>query len=425
MRKLLLLLVFVAFAGYVTAQEADSVEVTFNVDMQTFADTSADFDPTTDTVYITGEVLPNDWVTPGDTIIAMMVDSAGDGTSDVKDSVYTCTLKMAKNDTALAYKYFYVPEGAGSSWDYGEWEGGDDRMLHLNSYADSKIRNDMWGIRNVNVTINVDMNYFADTSSTLDLTNDTVYLSGNLLGAEWSEPGTNLNAMMTDMDDDSIYTWSSKLIPNSTYEYKFFYVPAAETSSWDNGEWQGGDNRVAEIAGADTTLNKYWNAFMAMFNVTDGTDPVEGASIDIADMSLTTDAEGKASQPFPNGDHDYTVTADNFEDATGTLTIDYGPDTLNIELTAVDDGDDTGIDDLSEIANVKVYPNPSNGHVTISGNKIKGGTVEVINTIGARVKKIQLSSDKQHLNLEELKSGVYFIQIEKDNKRGTQKLIIE
>jgi len=420
MRKLLLLTtLFVALVGYVRAQ-TDSVTVNFNVDMHNFADTSSNFDITSDSVYVSGSFIG--WPEPGTDSTAMLKDADN-------DSIYTWSIKLHKDsvkEKTYTYKFFYVPAGEGSSWSYGEWAGYGDRRLTLNGMADAVTINDIFALSEVMVTFNVDISYFADTSSEFDLANDTVYISGTVLESDWSEPGTNLNAMMTDMDEDSIYTWSTTLPMDSTYEYKFSYVPAGMGSSWDYGEWPGGDNRVAEIAAADTTLNKYWNAWMTMFNVTDGTDPVEGASIDIADMSLTTDADGKASQPFPNGDHDYTVTADDFEDATGTLTIDYGPDTLNVELTAVDDGgDDTGIDDISEIANVKVYPNPSNGHVTISGNKIEGGTVEIINTIGARVKKIQLSSDKQHLNLEELKSGVYFIQIEKDNKRGTQKLIIE
>jgi hypothetical protein len=421
MRKFLLLTtLLVALVGYVKAQ-TDSVVVNFEIDMKAFADTSSDFDPTADSVYISGSLFESEWPQPGTNMDAMLTDADN-------DSIYKFSHKLHKDSVAkktYEYKFFYVPAGMGSSWDYGEWSGYGNRRLALNGLADTVTIYETFALQEVMVTFNVNMKRFVDTTTEFDLANDTVYISGNVLDSDWSEPGTNKNAIMTDTDGDTTYTWVTTLPKDSTYEYKFFYVPAGTGSSWSYGEWDGGNNRVAEIGMADTTLNKYWNAFVTMFNVTDGTDPVEGASVAFADTSLMTDAEGMVWYTLPNGDYDYTVTADGYEDATGSFTIDYGKDTVDVALTAVDTSDGTGINDLNEIANVKVYPNPTNGYITISGNKIEGATVEIINTLGARMRKIQVVGDKQHIDLNELNSGVYFLRIEKGNRRGTQKIIIE
>ncbi|MCF8231319.1 MAG: T9SS type A sorting domain-containing protein [Bacteroidales bacterium] len=257
MKRLTLLLMVAFLLGSFATTNAQDVEVTFNVNMATFADTT-DFDPDNDTVYVSGEVLESDWSQPGTNMDAMMTDEDG-------DMVYTWST-MLPADSSYAYKFFYVPAGEGSSWSYGEWEGGDDRVAEIG--MDDMTFNDMWGIYSHKVTFNVNMATFADTTD-FDPANDTVYISGEVLGIDWSEPGTNMNAMMTDEDGDLVYTWSTMLPEDSSYAYKYFYVPAGEGSSWSYGEWEGGDDRVAEIGMEDMTFNDMWGiySYKATFNV--------------------------------------------------------------------------------------------------------------------------------------------------------------
>ncbi len=412
MKKLLLSLLFVAAVSYAFSQ-SETVTVTFNVDATEFAATD-EFDPATDKIYISGDVLESDWSEPGTNADALMTD-------DDNDQVYTWTAELPKADTNLYYKYFLVPEGEGSSWNYGEWDGDPNRVLMLNPYATTKAVDDIWGVQEKKVTFNVDMTLFADTVGEFDPANDTVYVSGEILESDWNEPGTNKNAMMTDEDGDTVYTWVTYLPPDSTYAYKYFYVPAGEGSSWGNGEWDGDPNRAFNMGANDTTLNQYWASWMVLFNVTDGSEAIEGATVMVMNASLTTDADGMASYPLTAAEHDYTITADGFEDATGTVTVDYAMDTVDVAMTE----EVTAIGQVSEIENLKLYPNPSNGYVTISGQDLYGGTVDVMNAIGARIKSFNLTSDKRELNLGELTPGVYFLKIEKGQKQSVQKLIIK
>ncbi len=58
------------------------------------------------------------------------------------------------------------------------------------------------------------------------------------------------------------------------------------------------------------------------FNVTDGTDPIAGATVTIDGTDYTTDANGEAiATALPPATYDYTVVADTYIDATGTVEV--------------------------------------------------------------------------------------------------------
>jgi hypothetical protein len=69
-----------------------------------------------------------------------------------------------------------------------------------------------------------------------------------------------------------------------------------------------------------------------------------------------------------------------------------------------------------------VYPNPTNGLVTVQSSDMKGLTVR--NILGSTLKtlKFQAVSSKQ-IDLSDLKSGIYFISVETSNGIHTSKLI--
>ena len=100
-----------------------------------------------------------------------------------------------------------------------------------------------------NVTFNVDMSAPIEAGDFVVGT-DTVFVTGDMLG--WAEPGTDVaNQMMSDPEGDSIYTKVLEL-PAGAIAYKYF-----KNSSFNNGEWDGGDNRTFEVTG-DATLNDIW-----------------------------------------------------------------------------------------------------------------------------------------------------------------------
>ncbi len=61
--------------------------------------------------------------------------------------------------------------------------------------------------------------------------------------------------------------------------------------------------------------------YTVTFTVTDGTDPIEGATIAVAGEELTTDASGVATIDLEDGEYPYTVTKEGFVAFEGTATV--------------------------------------------------------------------------------------------------------
>ena len=74
----------------------------------------------------------------------------------------------------------------------------------------------------------------------------------------------------------------------------------------------------------------------------------------------------------------------------------------------------------------QVYPNPTSGHLNINfGDEIGSGTITVINTLGQQVYSQSISNtDKAELNLN-LTSGLYFLEINFDGSRSSERIVIE
>ena len=98
--------------------------------------------------------------------------------------------------------------------------------------------------------------------------------------------------------------------------------------------------------------------------------------------------------------------------------------TLTIELQSV-----LAVENNASIDMVKVFPNPSQGEITISNVRtLDLESIAIYNVLGRLVKQADISStDNQlSLNLTDLKSGIYLLKlISVDGESKTQKLILE
>ncbi|WP_057953762.1 carboxypeptidase regulatory-like domain-containing protein [Salinivirga cyanobacteriivorans] len=70
------------------------------------------------------------------------------------------------------------------------------------------------------------------------------------------------------------------------------------------------------------------------FNVTDGSNPIEGANIAVNSQNLVTDAGGAATVYLEDGDYSYTVSASGYEEASGDITVAGADQTVDVTLTA-------------------------------------------------------------------------------------------
>ena len=108
-----------------------------------------------------------------------------------------------------------------------------------------------------NVTFNVNMMYVDGIyhRATFNPDNDVVYVTGSMFG--WQSPGDapELQTLAPTTEDPMIYTNTVQVAPGD-YAYKYFL-----NAGWDNGEWDGGDDRTFSVVDQDVVLND-WFGYM-------------------------------------------------------------------------------------------------------------------------------------------------------------------
>ncbi len=73
-----------------------------------------------------------------------------------------------------------------------------------------------------------------------------------------------------------------------------------------------------------------------------------------------------------------------------------------------------------------IYPNPANKVINIKiKNEFNGSKITLYNILGETVLEDEMTTNQLQININDLKSGVYFIAIQNNNSQSTQKIIIE
>jgi len=103
-----------------------------------------------------------------------------------------------------------------------------------------------------------------------------------------------------------------------------------------------------------------------------------------------------------------------------TLQTEYGCDSI-VSLMLIFTGG-TGIEEVEVTnADIKVYPNPTLGEVTIEAEQMSH--VELYDTEGRRLQDYYANSDKLHINLNHLSTGMYYLRIHTPNGVTIQKVV--
>ena len=160
------------------------------------------------------------------------------------------------------------------------------------------------------------------------------------------------------------------------------------------------------------------DAYDVTFLVTDGTNPIQDATVDIvAYDNDETDADGFVTFSLYNGDYDYTVNKSGYGQATGEFTIaDDNHAQIDVVLIVGKIAE--------EVESYKIYPNPTTGIVYFEG--IENANISIYSITG----KMIINSNSQSLSesgidLSNQPKGIYFIRIEKLDRVSTQKIILQ
>jgi hypothetical protein len=230
MKRILLSVLAVFLMGGLMAQ---TDTVTFNVTVPT----DSTFNAKTDSVFVTGTMTG--WAQPGSVDSLRMLPNS-DSTS------YSLTLPGVA-DGEIQYKYFIINKGP--DWNQGEWAGDPNRRAVIAGKTTIK---DTWGEKPFDITFRVNVGSILDS---ITKSKALVFIAGTVANG-WAQPGSihyyQLKPIAT---GDSIYSIDLWLYKGKI-QFKYFLV-FDSTASWSYGEWNGGDNRMDSIVGADT-LNSVW-----------------------------------------------------------------------------------------------------------------------------------------------------------------------
>lgn len=115
-----------------------------------------------------------------------------------------------------------------------------------------------------------------------------------------------------------------------------------------------------------------------------------------------------ANEYTPTVDGEYSVVVTNAEGCEGEATI-----TVNFTNTI-----------NAENSNFSIYPNPSNGLITVHANE--NGIVSIYSVTGEIILTHTISNNQNlNLDLTEVPTGIYFVELKVNNQIKTQKLIIK
>ena len=82
------------------------------------------------------------------------------------------------------------------------------------------------------------------------------------------------------------------------------------------------------------------------------------------------------------------------------------------------------VEENNTIAIATIYPNPTTGLVTITGQDLK--SAEVFNTLGQKVATARSEGETMQIDLSELPIGVYFVNItNKEGRKCVRKVVKE
>ncbi len=220
----------------------------------------------------------------------------------------------------------------------------------------------------VEVTFSVDMSVTAPDAAGVFATGNWMDDAG--LGGEWQEPGSNMDAALTDGDGDGVFTLTV-MLPDGDYQFKY-----ANGSGWPNGEaGGGGDNYQADLSGCGGVDNGF-GGFNRTFTVA-------GSA-----MTLTT-----------------------------------------YEFNSCNESTIASTENVSTLGGLMVAPNPATDVVNISFSNDNNAehTVSLYALTGQLLEQVQLGTDRNvSIDVTAYPTGMYLLQFTNElGERGTQKLMIK
>ncbi len=161
-----------------------------------------------------------------------------------------------------------------------------------------------------------------------------------------------------------------------------------------------------------TTTVTLLSGYTVTFEVFADGQPAENAAITINSATIYTDESGLATIDLLNGEYPYTASFGNYNELSGTITVDGSDLTENIAFTGIYE---------PESNQVRIYPNPSSGIFYVECED--ESDIQIVNSAGQIVKTVHVEG-KEKINLTDATQGVYFVVFKTENEKFTKRIII-
>ena len=297
----------------------------------------------------------------------------------------------------------------------------------------------LMGQTQFHATFNVDMT----TAEDFDPATEDVYIAGSF--PDWVEPGMDENFKMTPTEENPMIYTITVTADSGVVQYKYFRLPAGVEHSWEYGEWAGDPNRMTILALDNLTFDNIWGTkpFPVTFKVDvsplDTLDP-ETDYIAITGSFANWAPPGMIPQLYLTPDEEnagfYTVTLmmyageyqyKYFTNELGTVGFNHGEwdgdpnrsatlDSMTV-VTDVWGEKPSGIFDQKVEFSYEMYPNPVTNNLTVNGIS-DVNRIDIYDISGKVVKTIMVSGERVNINVSDLNSGVYLINLY--NEKGVQ-----
>ncbi|MEO0732780.1 MAG: PKD domain-containing protein [Bacteroidota bacterium] len=178
-------------------------------------------------------------------------------------------------------------------------------------------------------------------------------------------------------------------------------------------------DNVAQRLSRPETLCRDGENYDLGFTVSDGFTLLEDATITIGDVSLATDAAGKASfNGLATGWINYTVTRPGYFQVSGALTLgENRTELVTLEIN-------TSLRGAAEQLPFHLYPNPAAREVILELPTTETTAVRIFDVAGRLLQSRQSNGLRQRLSLYGLASGSYWVEVRTRERMGKQLLIV-
>ncbi len=217
-------------------------------------------------------------------------------------------------------------------------------------------------------------------------------------------------------DSAALWTNATAIVVNNASNYSVDIDMLAGTNSGGAGFISGLISQGANRGEGDPVVGVYVVAYnedksMAAFDRTGATGAYEFSNLSLGSYEVYVDILNKTAYP-----HQVTLTVETAESPNRDFEI-IGAIVKPIASTGLADINSNGLN---------VYPNPSNGFITIDLGSNELNSVNVVTLLGERVMSINAAGNsvKMEMYLSQLASGSYILEMNSESFTAHQSIIL-